>query len=223
MAFKEALMKRIAVVLSGCGFQDGTEITEAVSSLIALSELNVDYEVFAPNTELSAKNHLNGESLGQRNVMAESARISRGDCKDISELKADNFDGILFPGGFGAALNLSNWAQKGSGCEVNSEVQTLIESFHSDSKPIGALCIAPAVIAKVLGKYSVALTIGNDSETAAEIEKTGASHIECAVTDFVTDRENKVVTSPAYMYGEAKPFEVYTGVRKAIHEFVEMA
>ncbi len=216
-------MKRIAVVLSGCGFQDGTEITEAVSSFIALTELGVDYEVFAPNTELSAKNHLTGESQGQRDVMAESARISRGNCKDIKELKPENFDGILFPGGFGAALNLSNWAQKGSDCEVNGEVKTLIQNFHSHSKPIAALCIAPAVIAKVLGEHNVAVTIGTDKDTAAEIEKTGASHVDCAVTDFVTDREHKVITTPAYMYGDAKPFEIYTGVRKAIHEFVEMA
>ena len=216
-------MKRIAVVLSGCGFQDGTEITEAVSGLITLSELGVQYEIFAPDIDFTAKNHLNGESLESRSVMAESARISRGDCKPLTDLKAENFDGILFPGGFGAALNLSNWAEKGAQCEIDKNVKHLLESFHADSKPIAALCIAPAVVAKVLGTHGVAVTIGQDKETAAEIEKTGASHVECAVTDFVTDRENKVITTPAYMYHDAKPHEVYAGVRKAILEFIEMS
>lgn len=216
-------MKRFAVILSGCGFQDGAEITEAVSSLICLSEMGYEYEVFAPDTTLAAKNHLNSNATGTRNVLEESARIARGHIKALSELNTSHFDGLVMPGGYGAALNLSTWANKGSQCEVNEEVRNTLEAFHADSKPIAAICISPAVVAKVLGKHNIAVTIGVDKETSAEIEKTGAHHVKCAVTDFVTDRENKIVTTPAYMYDDAKPFEVFTGIRKALHEFAEMA
>lgn len=217
-------MKKIAVVLSGCGFQDGAEITEAVSTLIALSELGVEYRVFAPDLQAAAVNHLTGETGDKRGVMQESARISRGQVENLSHLRPQEFDGVAFPGGFGAALHLCDWAEKGSQCSVHAEAQRVIEGFYNAGKPIAALCIAPALVAKVLGgQGGVSLTIGNDSTTAEEIAKTGAQHVECAVDDFVSDRENKIITTPAYMYDNAKPYEVFTGVRKAIKELVEMA
>ena len=215
-------MKKIAVVLSGCGFKDGADVTEAVSTLIALSKHSVDYQVFAPNTDFAATNHLTDSRGEPRNVLIESARISRGHSKDLRELKADDFDAVVFPGGFGAALHLCTWAKDGSHCEVDSDAERVIKDFYSQSKPIGAICIAPALIARVLGDKNVSVTIGNDKETSQEITKTGATHIECTVDDYVTDRESKVITTPAYMY-DAKPHQVFTGISKAIKELVEMA
>jgi enhancing lycopene biosynthesis protein 2 len=215
-------MKKIAVVFSGCGSKDGTEITEAVSVLITLSKKGADYKVFAPNLEIETFDHVSGLSSGKRNLLSESARISRGQITDITHLNVDQFDGIVFPGGYGAAKNLSNWASKGSACEVLPIVKKIITEFHAQEKPICAICIAPTLIAKVLGQHGVELTIGNDPETAKEIEKTGAQHIECKVNDYVTDRLNKIITTPAYMY-DAKPHEVYKGIKGAIKEFVEMA
>lgn len=216
-------MKKIAVVLSGCGFQDGAEIIESVSTLIAVSEAGAEYKVFAPDQEFASKDHFSGQETGPRNILHESARICRGKIEALEKLQEADFDALVFPGGFGAALHLCNWAQKGSACEVNPTIQFLIEAFHKASKPIGALCIAPVLVAKVLGPCDVTVTIGEDAETAAEIEKTGAQHENCPVDDFITDRENKVVTTPAYMYGEAAPNKVFTGVSKALKELVEMA
>ncbi len=216
-------MKKIAVVLAGCGFQDGAEITEAVCTLIALSELKTEYKVFAPNQEFTSKDHFNGHETGTRNIMHEAARIARGKIKPLDELQEPNFDALVFPGGFGAALHLCNWAQKGSNCDVNPRVQHLIEAFHKNSKPIGAICIAPALIAKVLGSHGVTITVGEDAETAAEIKKTGAQHENCPVDDFITDRENKVISTPAYMFGEAAPHKVFVGISGALKELVEMA
>jgi enhancing lycopene biosynthesis protein 2 len=210
--------KKIAVVLSGCGHKDGAEITESVSTLIALSEAGARYKVFAPDQDFKADP--TGET---RNVMTEAARISRGEIEPLNNLKAQDFDGVAFPGGFGAALNLCDWAHKGSKCAVNPEAERVLKEFYEAGKPIAALCIAPALVARVLGPKGVTLTIGNDKETAAEIAKTGAHHEDCAVDDFVTDREHRIVTTPAYMYGEAKPFEVFSGIRKAIRELAEMA
>lgn len=216
------MAKKIAVVLSGCGFKDGAEITESISTLIALSEEGVEYEVFAPDMNVPVVNHITGDEMGERNVLIESSRISRGEITNISKLNPDDFDGIAFPGGFGAALHLCDFANKGAGSSIHADLEKSVRCFHEQSKPIAAFCIAPALIACILGGEGVAVTIGNDAATAGEIEKTGAQHVECTVDDYVTDRENKVITSPAYMY-EAKPHEVYKGIRAAIREFVEMA
>jgi enhancing lycopene biosynthesis protein 2 len=217
-------MKKVAVVLSGCGFKDGAEITEAVSSLIALSEAGAETVCFAPNQEFQATSHCDyPQASEKRNVLVESARICRGKIHELSELKESEFDAVVFPGGFGAALHLSSWGTEGAKSKINADVKRVISSFHKAAKPIGAICISPVLVAKVLGSEGVNLTIGNDTATANEIEKTGALHVKCDVTDYVSDRDHKVLTTPAYMYGEAKPSEVFTGIRKMIRELVEMA
>jgi enhancing lycopene biosynthesis protein 2 len=217
-------MKHIAVILSGCGNQDGAEITEAVSLIVALGQNGADYKCFAPNIEFNATNFLTGETLPEkRNVLEESARIARGDIEDLKNLKVSEFDGLAFVGGFGAAKNLSDWASKGAKSQVLPAVEKLIRDFHGASKPIGALCISPVLLAKVLGPEKVTLTLGNDPETIAEVLKTGAQHEVCPVDDFVTDRHTKVITTPAYMYGNAKAHEVFKGIAGLAKELVEMA
>jgi len=216
-------MKNVAVVLSGCGFKDGSEITEAISTLIALGNEGAQYKIFAPNMTITSTNHLTGETSTSRNVLEESARIARGQIADIKALKENEFDAILFPGGYGAALNLCDWAKKGAASTVNSDVEKAIKAFHQAGKPIGAICIAPVLVAKTLGKEGVTVTIGNDKETAQEIQKTGAIHHDCPVDDYVSDRDNKVLTTPAYMFDDAKPSQVYKGISKLVKELVEMA
>lgn len=217
-------MKKVAVVLSGCGFLDGAEITESVSALIALSEKNAEYACFAPNMTVPETDHISRESTDlSRNTLRESARISRGEVQDLKDLQESDFDALVLPGGFGAAKNLSNFASQGAGADVHPEVSRVIRSFHQAAKPIGAICIAPALIAKVLGSEGVSLTIGEDPGTAEEIEKTGAQHVKCSVTEYVSDRDHKILTTPAYMFDDAKPSDVFAGVRKMIHELVEMA
>jgi enhancing lycopene biosynthesis protein 2 len=217
------MAKKVAVVLSGCGFLDGSEITESICVLIALSEAGVETSCFAPDIELNETNHIGAKTTGAtRNVLQESARIARGKIQNLTELSEKDFDAVVFPGGFGAALNLSSWAKEGAKSKVNPEVARVIKDFHTAVKPIGAACIAPTLLAKVLGKQGINITIGDDTATVAEIEKTGAHHVRCAVTDYVSDRDHKLVTTPAYMY-EAKPHEVFSGIRGMIRELVEMA
>ncbi len=216
------MAKHVAVVLSGCGFKDGSEVTEVVAAFIALSECGSEVKVFAPNEDGLVKNHIDDQNQGVRNIMQESSRISRGEIEDIKNLSVNDFDGVVFPGGFGAALNLSDFAQKGEQCCVHEEVKRVVLEFNQNSKPIVAFCIAPVIIAKVLGDQGVAVTIGNDADTATLIEKMGAQHVECKVDDYVSDRALKVITTPAYMYN-AKPHEVFKGIKAAINEFIEMA
>ena len=218
-------MKKIAVVLSGCGFLDGSEITEAVSTLVALTEAGATPVCFAPdmNAPVATYRESSSPDSSQRNILEESARISRGVIQEITQLREQDFDAVVFPGGFGAAKNLSNWASEGLKTKAHPEVARVLKEFHRANKPIGAMCIAPTLIAKVLGSKGVNLTIGDDAATAQEIEKSGAHHVKCAVTDYVSDRDHKVLTTPAYMYGNASPFEVFTGIRKMIRELVEMA
>ncbi len=217
-------MKKVAVILSGCGFLDGAEITEAISTLIAIGQYGGEYTVFAPNKEVPETNHLTQKSTGQqRNVLQESARIARGDIQPLENLQAKDFDALAFPGGFGAALHLCNFAEKGSGGAIDPEVLRVVKEFHSARKPIAAICIAPAIMALAFGEKGVNVTIGNDQGTASEVEKTGAKHMNCAVEKFVVDSSNKVITTPAYMYGTAKPHQIFAGVSGAIQELLKMA
>lgn len=216
--------KRIAMVLSGCGNKDGTEITEAVSAIIALHQFGAEVQYFAPSLEITPKNFLTDKPISDtRNILVESARITRSQIQELSKLNADEFDGLIFPGGYGAALYLSNWATLGAKCEVLPDIQKTITSFFHQSKPIGAICIAPVLIAKVLGHEKVNLTLGSASEASHEVEKTGAIHEVCPVTDYITDRGTKVITTPAYMYSEAKPHEVFVGISGLAKELMEMA
>ena len=222
---KDSNHKKVAVVLSGCGSRDGSEITEAVSTIIALSEAGAKYVCFAPNENFTVVSH-NRPDVDiheQRNMMTEAARIARGEIHDIRELREKDFDAVVFPGGYGAATHLSSWAKEGANARVHPEVSRIITEFHKAAKPVGAICIAPTLIAKTLGAEGVNLTIGEDLATSKEIEKTGAHHVKCLVNDYVSDRDHKVLTTPAYMCSGARPHEIFTGIRKLVRELVEMA
>jgi enhancing lycopene biosynthesis protein 2 len=216
-------MKKIGVVLSGCGVYDGSEIHEAVLALLAIDRQGCEAVCIAPNIDVPVVNHLTRQETGEkRNVLVESARIARGNIRDIKGVTAADLDAIIFPGGFGAAKNLCNFAVKGADASVNPEVARLLKEMATAKKPIGAVCIAPTVVAAVLGReYSPTLTIGNDPGTAAEIEKTGAAHQACPVTEFVVDRKNKLVTSPAYMLAN-RISEAAEGIDKCVREVVKL-
>jgi enhancing lycopene biosynthesis protein 2 len=196
--------KKVGVVLSGCGVYDGSEIHEAVITLLALGKTKAQIVCMAPDIEqLHVINHLKGEeSAGEsRNVLVESARIARGDIKDIKEVKAEELDALIIPGGFGAAKNLCDFAVKGTDCTVNPEVERLIKEMHAAKKPMGFVCIAPVIAAKVLGEHSPKLTIGSDEVTATAIEAMGGIHVVKAVNEIAVCEKNNIVSTPAYMLG----------------------
>jgi len=215
--------RTIGVILSGCGYKDGAEIYESVLTLLALDRMGQKALCMAPNVEQAKViNYLTGKETGEkRNVLAESARLARGEITDIAKVKAGSLDALILPGGFGVALNLSDFAAKGARATVNADVARLVREVHKQGKPICAICIAPAVIANVLGEEHPVLTIGNDEETAAAIEACGAKHENCAVREFVVDRQRKIVTTPAYMLGPSIA-HVAEGIEKAVRETVAM-
>ena len=216
-------MKKIGVVLSGCGVFDGSEIHEAVFTLLAIDHAGCQAICMAPNVAFAVTDHLTKQDEGEkRNMLAESARIARGNIRDIKDVKSADLDAIIFPGGFGAAKNLCDFAVKGAAASVNAEVSRLLTEMVAANKPIGAICIAPALISAVLGKdFAPVLTIGNDAGTAAEIEKSGARHQECSVSDFVIDRKNKIVSTPAYMLAN-RISEACEGIEKCVKEVIKL-
>ncbi len=217
-------MKKIAVILSGCGYLDGSEITESVSFFIELSKNNILYDIYAPNQSFYPAPHLDGDLLkpSPRNVMEESARITRGNIRDLEELNPLEYDGLSLPGGYGVAKNLSTWMQDGHRCLVNKNLKDVVLNFFSNSKPILAICVAPIIVAKILcSQIRPTITIGDDLDTISEIEKMNIDHIKCNVIDFVTDRESKIISTPAYMC-KAKAHEVFKGIQKATSEFLAM-
>ncbi|MBK8010485.1 MAG: isoprenoid biosynthesis glyoxalase ElbB [Deltaproteobacteria bacterium] len=216
-------MKRIGVVLSGCGFKDGAEIREAVLALLALDRAGVEVVCAAPDIDQAkVVNHVTGQVVAEhRNVLVESARIARGRIRPLSDLSADDIDGLVLPGGFGAANNLSTFATEGSDAVVEASLRDLIVAVHRQRKPIGAICIAPAVVARVLGSHGVKVTIGMDGDTARAIEATGARHERCPVEGIVVDPENRVVSTPAYMY-DAPLRAVAAGIELCVAEVLRM-
>ncbi|AZE91933.1 isoprenoid biosynthesis glyoxalase ElbB [Pseudomonas orientalis] len=216
------MSKKIAVILSGCGVYDGAEIQESVITLLRLDQRGAQVECFAPDiAQLHVINHLTGEEMPEsRNVLVESARIARGAVKDIREANAADFDALIVPGGFGAAKNLSNFAVQGAGCSVNPQVLELAEAFAEAGKPVGLICISPALAAKIYGP-GVTCTIGNDADTAAALDKMGATHQECTVEDIVEDTARKLVSTPAYMLGK-NISEVASGINKLVDRVLEL-
>lgn len=219
---------RFAVILSGCGVFDGSEIHEAVLTMLAIDEAGGQYQCFAPNTwQAKTVDHFTGQATAlagdddNRNVLAESARIARGEIKDLAEFDPKEFDAIIFPGGFGAALNWSNFAVKGPDCEVNEQVETAIKAAYDAGLVIGAMCIAPVVIAKVLGKHKITVTVGTDKTVGAGIEKMGAGHEPKGALDVCVDEDNKIVTTPAYMLGKSIK-DIRRGTQNLIDEAIEL-
>jgi len=223
---------RAAVILSGCGVFDGSEIHESVSLLIHLSRAGVEYDCFAPNiNQAHVINHLTQKPVEteMRNVLVESARIARGAIRPLEVIVTGDYDAAFFPGGFGAAKNLCDFASKGAECSVQPEVEKVIRAFHLEGKPIGLCCIAPVLAARVLGRHAtgpggsgVRVTIGNDPGTAEAIEAMGAVHVDKRVTEACVDVAHRVVTAPAYMY-EAPVHEVYEGIGAMVENVLELA
>lgn len=213
--------KKIAVVLSGNGVFDGAEIHEATLTLYAIAKNEAVYEIFAPDIQQHhVINHISGDEMKEtRNVLVESARIARGKIKPLSAFQADDFDAIIFPGGFGAAKNLCTFAFEGENCRVNPDVEKAVKSMVERKKPIGALCISPVILAKILG--GVQLTIGQDKGTAAAVEKMGASHRNTNHGEIVVDDKYKVVTTPCYML-DANIVQIAEGADAVVKAILKM-
>ena len=190
---------KTAVVLSGCGVYDGAEIHEAVMTLWAIERHGGTYQVFAPNVmQHHVINHITGDTMHEsRNVLTESARIARGKIRALTDYRADEFDALIFPGGFGVAKNLCTYAFDGTECHVDRVVEGAIRSTHRAGKPVGALCISPVLIARVLGDVTV--TIGNDAATAADISSLGGRNEDRGHGEVAVDREKRIVSVAAYM------------------------
>ena len=216
---------KIGVLLSGCGINDGSEIHETVITMLALDRADVETHLMAPNIDqMHVINHYTGQEMDEfRNVLVESARIARGDIKDMAEVTGGDLDALIIPGGFGVAKNLSDYAMSGAECSINPDVYRLVSEMVLLKKPIGAICIAPAMMAKILAEQnqSATMTIGKDETTAKDIQAMGSTHKECPVEEMVIDEENNIVTTPAYM--DAKNIsEAAEGIEKLVEQIILM-
>jgi len=219
-------MTKVGVCLSGCGVYDGSEVYESVITLLALDRAGAEALCMAPDCDqLHVIDHTTGEPTGEtRNVLVESARIVRGDIVDVAGVSAADVDALILPGGFGAAKNLCDFAMSGADSSVHPEVARLLKEVHAAQKPIGAICIAPAVVAAAFKGSGVhpQVTIGTDEATAAGIEAMGARHLACPVEEFRVDEPNRFVTTPAYMLA-GRISEAATGIERLVAEVLRMA
>lgn len=217
------MSKQVAVILSGCGVFDGSEIYETALTLLRLDQLGIGYRCFAPDI---AQHHVIDHRTGEvapgetRNVLVEAARLARGDIAPLSDLEADEFDAVILPGGFGAAKNLSTFAEAGSDMVVLDELVEAMEGFRASRKPIGLMCISPVMVPRLLGQ-GISVTVGHDPSVSGVISAMGGLHRGCGVEDIVVDFENRVVTTPAYMLA-TRISEAATGIFKLVDRLDEM-
>lgn len=222
-------MLNVAVVLSGCGVDDGSEIHESVLTILHLRKLGANITFLAPDIEQAdVVNHKTGEiheGKDPRNVLEESARIARGKIESLIDADASQYDALIFPGGFGAAMNLSDFAYRDILDDIDLEmhVRKLVETMLEQKKPIGFICISPASIGAVVLKGKGAkITIGHDEHIAKKIEDLGCEHIACDVDDIVVDDNFNIVSTPAYMLAH-DILEAEKGIAKLVEEVVKRA
>ena len=217
------MSKKVGVLLSGCGVFDGAEIHESVLTLLFLDRAGAEVVCMAPNVDQAhVINHLtHQETTEKRNVLVESARIARGNIQDVAQANASELDALILPGGFGAAKNLSDFAFKGPEATVQADVERLIRDMAAAGKPIGAICIAPATLARALYDKKPEVTIGNDTGTAAGIDRMGGHHKVCTVDMIHVDTSNRLVTTPAYMLGPGIK-DVAVGIEKLVNQIMAM-
>ncbi|XP_072127378.1 glutamine amidotransferase-like class 1 domain-containing protein 3, mitochondrial [Mobula birostris] len=221
--------KCVAVILSGCGVYDGSEVHESSAVMVHLSRAGAEVQLYAPNVkQMHVVNHLTGQPTEEaRNVLVESGRIARGNVKDLAELKINDWDALIIPGGFGVAKNLSNWAVKGKDCSVEGTVETVIKKFHATKKPIGLCCISPVLAAKLIPGCE--LTVGCDTEcekwpyakTAEALKELGCQHVNKQVNEIHIDKKNKLVTTSAFMCN-APIHEIYDGIEEMVKEVLKL-
>ena len=216
---------KVGVLLSGSGVQDGSEIHESVLTALSLEKSRAEIVFMAPIIDqMHVINHYTGQEMDEfRNVLVESARIARGNIKDLAEIRGEDLDALIIPGGLGVAKNLSDYAMSGSECSVNPDVYRLVVEMLISKKPIGAICIAPAMMSKILSEQNLSanLTVGSDAATSKDIEAMGSQHQNCSTKEVVVDVKNKIVSTPAYM--DAKSIsEVAEGIEKLVNEIVSM-
>jgi enhancing lycopene biosynthesis protein 2 len=218
-------MKKVGLLLSGSGFNDGSDIHESVISMLALDRAGVETVIMAPNIDqMHVVNHYTGQEMDEfRNVLVESSRIARGNIKDMAEVTGNDIDALIIPGGFGVTKNLSDYAMAGADCSVNPDVYRLVSEVYLLQKPIGAICIAPVMMAKIFGDQDefAEMTVGSDVLSSKDINTMGSKHIKCSVSEIIIDKDKKLVTTPAYM--EGKSIEaVAEGIEKLVKQVVLM-
>ncbi|XP_063791713.1 glutamine amidotransferase-like class 1 domain-containing protein 3, mitochondrial [Pseudophryne corroboree] len=221
--------KKVAVILAGCGVYDGSEVHESSAVLVHLSRAGAEYVLFAPNIDqMHVVDHVKGQPTEEtRNVLTESARIARGNIKDLTDLKVSDYDALIIPGGFGVAKNLSTWAVKGKDCSVLKAIEETIKGFHAAKKPIGLCCISPVLAAKLLPGCEV--TVGCDTEcdkwphagTAGAITQLGCKHVNKQVHEVHVDKKNKLVTTSAFMCN-SPIHEIFDGVGEMVKDVLKL-
>lgn len=219
-------MKRIGVLLSGCGVKDGSEIHEAVLTLLYLDQRGVERTCIAPQmAQARVVDHLTGQPMpGERDVLVESSRLARGEVMPLARVRPEELSGLILPGGLGAALNLCDYALQGRAMRVRPDVAELLLALHAQGKPIGAICIAPVLVAKVFGDRGIAIevTVGDSTGVAADIAAFGAVHVMRRVDEIHVDRAHRIVSTPAYMLG-GNVAQIAPGIERVVDSVVKLA
>ena len=226
-------MIKFAMILSGCGGMDGSEVHEAVSLMIAVKQLGCKYTCFAlnePQKYVINVNHDIGtqqQTSETRNMLLEAGRLNHGLIHDLKKLNVSQFDGLVLPGGYGTGTSLSNFIEcDGQTCKKNidyivkDEIKDVIQEFNKQKKPIFAGCMAPILVNGSLTGVTIMTDIG--LYTKEIIEKHKNSYKVCNAGEVCVDFENKIVTVPFYMTPKVEIDTIFDESIKGISELIKM-
>lgn len=223
-----ARVPKVAVLLAGCGHLDGAEIREAVFTLLALDQRGAEFHCLAPDApQANVVDHIQGKVMegAARNILEEASRIARvGKCLDLAQARAADFDALLLPGGFGVAKNLCDFAFKGAEAQVRPDVAAFFQAFFEAGKPVGAICISPALVGLHLARVGrrARLTLGNGKDIQAAMEKLGHDYVSVSsAREIVIDEALKLVTTPAYMFDDARLGDVWVGIDRCVEAVIQ--
>ncbi|TAF13734.1 MAG: isoprenoid biosynthesis protein ElbB [Alphaproteobacteria bacterium] len=214
----------IALILAGCGHLDGSEIRETILTLLYLSEANIHVQLYAPDSDQHhVMHHHTGESTTQtRNILTEAARLARGKISPLNALKVTDHDALIIPGGFGVAKNLSDFAFRGASMTPDPLFASIVRDFYEARKPIGAICIAPAIVSGILHDHGITVTIGDDASVASIIRQHGNVHHESATHRAIVDSRHRIVSCSAYMRDDVAIHEVGQGIHELVDAIIMM-
>ena len=221
-------MKNFAIILSGCGGMDGTETHEATCLMLAIKQNGCNYRCFAINENQKYVVHSGMQQTSEkRNMLAEAGRLDRGITKDFAKLDKNQFDALVFPGGYGTGTSFSDFIEcNGTSCKKNlnykvrAEIKNVIQEFHAQGKPVFAGCLATILPNGSLKGLKIMTDTGRYTEEA--IIKNGNKPVVCQAGEICIDEENKIITAPYYLSSKVDIDTIFAESDKGIKAVIAL-
>jgi enhancing lycopene biosynthesis protein 2 len=230
------MAKRVAVILSGCGHRDGSDVAETMLAFLMLDRAGAKVICAAPDAEQrEVVDHLMDAAASAiatptaaatssvpRNARVEAARLAPGEVLPLAALDPNRLEGLFIPSGRGVATLLSDYAEKGALCAVDPDLARVMKALLAAKKPMGFVGLAAVLAARVLGPVAgVRLTLGSKAVVAAKHAAVmGADVRPGAIDDVIADERARVYSTPGLEAEGARLAQVAKAIEKLARALV---